>query len=269
MGNQRNSTYDHQTNTTTHTTEHNRTHEREHVHQPSRLYFARPPQRNPTLVITPTTQATASDNVVSQSTIAQYVRQRKKVTSITFGENLQTKADTTYRIISNNIGCIGLDSHINPKQASLKDCLVQDEIDLAGWQEIGLAQHMLPKHDRLSERMRDYRRKQIRISSSNNKHESIERFQWGGTAFLAYDSLANMTRASGADEAGLGRWSWIQLEGHRNRRVRVISAYNPCRTRTTQFATVYSQQKRYFLCQNMDVCPRAQFRKDLCSLISK
>ena len=74
-----------------------------------------------------------------------------------------------------------------------------------------------------------------------------------------------MTRASGADETGLGRWSWLQLEGHNNRRIQVISAYNPCRTNTFQFATVYSQQKRSFLSRFQDVCPRRQFRIDLCA----
>jgi len=78
---------------------------------------------------------------------------------------------------------------------------------------------------------------------------------------------ANMTRATGIDDTGLGRWSWLQLEGYNNRRVRVVSAYNPCRTRTHQFATVYSQQKRYFLSQGKDICPRMQFRKDLASIL--
>ena len=125
-----------------------------------------------------------------------------------------------------------------------------------GWQEIRFAQHMIQKHERLAERLRDYRRKQIRVSTSNNKHEFIEKFQWGGNATIAYNTLANMARTSGADEDGLGRWSWIQLEGHNNRRIRVISAYNPCHTSTSQFATVYSQQKRYIISQHKDVCPR-------------
>ena len=128
---------------------------------------------------------------------------------------------------------------------------------------------MIQKHERLAERLRDYRRKQIRVSTANNKHESIEKFQWGGTATIAYDTLANMARASRADEDGLGRWSWIQLEGHNNRRIRVISAYNPCRTPTSHFATVYSQQKRYFISKHKDVCPWRQFRIDLCKICKK
>lgn len=78
-----------------------------------------------------------------------------------------------------------------------------------------------------------------------------------------------MARVSGADEDALGRWSWIQLEGHNNRRIRVILAYNPYHTTISQFATVYAQQKRYFLSKHKDVCSRRQFRIDLCNICNK
>lgn len=205
----------------------------------------------------------------AQLPISSFVQQRPAATSKTFGEKMCTKEPHVYRFVSNNIGCLGVDSFGNTKQNCLKDWLVRHEVDLVAWQEIGLAQHMIQKHERLSERLRDHRRKQIRVASSNNRHESIEKFQWGGTAVIAYDTLANMTRSSGADEDGLGRWSWLLLEGYNDRKVRVVSAYNPCRTRSTQFATVYSQQRRYFLSKHMDVCPRQQFRLDLCRLCTK
>lgn len=76
-----------------------------------------------------------------------------------------------------------------------------------------------------------------------------------------------MTKSTGVDERGLGRWSWLMLEGHRKNKVRVISAYNPCRTQPNQLHTVYSQHKRYYLSQKKDICPRVQFRKDLCTFI--
>ena len=109
------------------------------------------------------------------------------------------KAPNVYRIGSNNIGCLGLDAIGNTKQNALKDWFSQNEVDIAGWQEIGLAQHMMQKHERLAEHMHDCRRKQIRVSSSNNRYESIERFPWGGTAAIAFNTLANTTRFSGAD----------------------------------------------------------------------
>ena len=127
---------------------------------------------------------------------------------------------------------------------------------------------MLKRHERLAERLRDPRRDSMRIGSSSNKHESVDKFQYGGTAVLAYDYLSHMVRSSGADETGLGRWSFLQLEGHKGKRVRIISAYNPCRTPTHHYNTVYSQHKRYFNENKQDVCPRRQFRRDLCSFIT-
>ena len=53
------------------------------------------------------------------------------------------KAPHEYRIVSNNIGCIGIESIANSKQNSLKDWLARNEVDIVNWQEIGLAQHMI------------------------------------------------------------------------------------------------------------------------------
>ena len=91
----------------------------------------------------------------------------------------------------------------------------------------------------------------------------------GGAAVMSFDLLANMTKSTGVDDTGLGRRSWLRLEGHRQNYVRVVSAYNPCRTQIYQFHTVYSQHKRYFLQQKKDVYPRVQFRKDLCTFLQK
>ena len=86
---------------------------------------------------------------------------------------------------------------------------------------------------------------------------------------MCFDLLANMTKSTGVDENGLGRWSWILLEGRRQKYVRIVSAYNPSRTQPNQFHTVYSQHKRYFLSQKKDICPRLQFRKDLCEFLTQ
>jgi len=54
-----------------------------------------------------------------------------------------------------------------------------------------LAFHLLHRQKRLSERMRDIRLNKFRISSSNNKHEDAEIFQYGGTAVMAFDEAAH------------------------------------------------------------------------------
>lgn len=76
-----------------------------------------------------------------------------------------------------------------------------------------------------------------------------------------------MTHSSGTDTSALGRWSWLLLEGHKGVRVRSITAYNPCKTRSCQLSTVYAQHRRYYLSKNNNTCPRIMFRRDLCSFI--
>lgn len=204
-----------------------------------------------------------------QNSSNQQSKISKKPRICTYGDEIAQKQDGICRIVSHNINCIGVDTFYNSKLHNIKEWLYQQEVDICGWQEVGVAQHMLQRHEKLSERMRDIRRTNIRMCSSNNKHETIDRFQYGGTAIFAFDYMSHMVRGSGVDPTELGRWSWLQLEGHKSRRVRVISAYNPCRTSFQHFATVYSQHKRYFNSKHCDACPRKQFCRDLCAFITE
>ena len=72
----------------------------------------------------------------------------------------------------------------------------------------------MQRHEKLVERMRDMRHSHIRMSSSKNRNENIEKIQYGGTAIFAYNLLSNMVYATGADDTNLGRWSWLLLEGY-------------------------------------------------------
>ena len=55
--------------------------------------------------------------------------------------------------------------------------------------------------------------KKKRIISSNNKHESIDTFQYGGTAVISYNEKAHRVKATCSDGTGLGQWSWMLFEG--------------------------------------------------------
>ena len=204
----------------------------------------------------------------TQTTLRSYASNIPPRSQPIFGEAMLPKEDGICRIVSQNVGCLGVQAFGNNKLRTAKEWLIHHQIDICGWQEIGFANHVLKRHERMAERMRDLRWKGIRISTATNKNESIDRFQWGGTSVMSFDLFAHMTKSTGVDQSGLGRWSWLLLEGHRGARIRVISAYNPFKTKPTQTTTVYAQHKRYFLEKNLDVCPRIQFRKDLCEFIS-
>jgi len=96
----------------------------------------------------------------------------------------------------------------------------------------------------------------MRISSSNNKNENIETFQYGGTAVMAFNKAAHRVKSTGADPKGLGRCSWILFEGKQKRMTRIISAYIPCKTACDRRQTVYNQHKRCFHKLGNTECPR-------------
>lgn len=60
-------------------------------------------------------------------------------------------------------------------------------MEVCGLQETGIAQQMLKRHEKIAECMRVHRRDNIRMGSANNRHESVEKLQFGGTAVFTYD----------------------------------------------------------------------------------
>ena len=101
---------------------------------------------------------------------------------------------------------------------------------------------MQQRCDRLQERNRDPRWSKVRISAANNRHESIDFKQFGGTCVMAFNSVAARVTASECDDLGLGRWSWLRFEGRRNIKTCIISVYVPIKSKRD--ASVYQQQKR-------------------------
>lgn len=126
---------------------------------PSRSHYSRRIHDN-TLILEPQSSNRGRQTTnVTLSSFSNFTAKQSPKMSKTDREDMPIKGDNEYRIVSNNIGCIGIDAFVNHKQSSLKDWLIKDDIDIVGWQEIRLAQHMFPKHECLTERMRDYRRK--------------------------------------------------------------------------------------------------------------
>lgn len=115
-----------------------------------------------------------------QSKISAHTVSTKASFPPSFGDSIVGKEDGVCRIVSQNVGCLGVIATNNNKIRTAKEWLLQHHVDVCEWQEIGIANHVLQRHDKLHERMRDSRRKAMRISVGTNKHEDIERFQWGG-----------------------------------------------------------------------------------------
>ena len=187
--------------------------------------------------------------------------------SVDVGDTLKSKDDNCIRIVSQNIGCLGVHSFGNGKQAKAIQWLIQNRVDIVAWQEIGIAFHMQQRCDRMRERMRDPRWHKVRVVTANNKHEAIDNKQFGGTSVMSVNSVASRVSGTGCDETGLGRWSWMLFEGKKQWETRIFSVYIPIISK--RIASVYQQHKRYYMLQNLQVCPRKQLLKELTQIIQQ
>ena len=187
----------------------------------------------------------------------------------TFGDQMDEKGSGHIRIVSQNINCLGVRNSNNSKQDRAINWLINNEVDIIGWQELGIAFHLLPYSHRLAARLKDPRWMKQRVSSNNNKHENVEKFQYGGTSLAAFDEAAHRVSATGGDSHGLGRWSWILFHGKHNYRTRILSAYVPCKSSCARRKTVYNQQKRYFMSKGILDCPRSLFISHITEKIQK
>ena len=59
----------------------------------------------------------------------------------------------------------------------------------------------------------------------------------------------------------MGRWGWLLFEGKRQVKTRIFSVYVPIVSKRD--ASVYQQQKRYFLEKNKDLCPKKELIRGL------
>ena len=102
---------------------------------------------------------------------------------------------------------------------------MEKEIDVCGFQEIGINWRNCRGKGSLRERMKYHGWEYSRIVASYNKNCEIGKHKYCGTMTFMKDQITHRVSASGIDESGLGRWSWIQLKGSNNHKKRESSQY--------------------------------------------
>ncbi len=115
----------------------------------------------------------------------------------------------------------------------------------------------------------------IQTSLHPEKHRSQS--QRGGTLQILTDRWVSRLKDKGMDPYGLGRWSYMILNGRGNKSIAIITAYRPCSDTPSSAGnkTVYMQQFRTLLTYNNSIKslatpnPHRQFTLDLQAWISK
>jgi hypothetical protein len=84
---------------------------------------------------------------------------------------------------------------------------------------------------------------ELRAIASHNRNEDAGKFQEGGTAMMVYGDLIQQfnPEASGRDDLGLGRWTYMLFRGTNNMVTRVKCGYSPCANKKEDSGTVYQQ----------------------------
>ena len=106
----------------------------------------------------------------------------------------------------------------------------------------------------------------LRAIASHNVHETVGKYQEGGTAVLSYGNLLQQfdPEGSGRDDLGLGRWTYMRFVRDDRIVTRVICGYSPCANKKKDSGTVYQQHCRHLINKlKDDTCPRTRFREDL------
>ena len=96
------------------------------------------------------------------------------------------------------------------------------------------------------------------------------RYLPGGTTTSVLGEQSSRVIQSGTDNTGMGRYSWVTLQGKENRTITMISAYRVCSTKTPGPFTAYSQQAHIMSIQgNTNPDPRQETIQDLTDFIQK
>ena len=85
-------------------------------------------------------------------------------------------------------------------------------------------------------------------------------------AMMVYGNLIQQfnPEASGRDDLGLGRWTYMLFRGTNNTVTRVICGYSPCANKKKDSGTVYQQHCRHLINKLGDnTCPRSRFWEGL------
>ena len=178
------------------------------------------------------------------------------------GDPVVNKPDNIIRITGGNIDNFTVQAFNNRKANDLKLFLRGAQSDIHLGQEHGVDFRVMPRDGTLADWLRTENK--LRTVVSQNRHtEPGTRRLHGGTFACAFGEAASRVSTTGVDPSGLGRWSWMLFRGRHGVTTRIITAYQPNRSRRDRLETVYAQHDSYWFRRRRTGCPIDHFRTDL------
>jgi len=173
----------------------------------------------------------------------------------------------TFRILSRNVNTLSTkQSYLQWKAAS--HALAQCEVDAIALQETNLAWNKI--HKQKVWQILSKPTGQVTTATSSSTEISTNSHQRGGTLQALVGSWVSRVVHSGSDSSGLGRWSYLELQGRHNQRFIILSGYRVCNNQSVDMGSNNTYNQQYRLLhqqgyQNPD--PRSKFLDDLIQLI--
>lgn len=181
-----------------------------------------------------------------------------------YGNPLGPKADGHARFLMNNPNKISAQNNFVDFQYICQRMLAHD-VDIWGLSETGVDWKQPFVRNRCNQILKDFY-PHSRLIGSTSDVPCQGAVQYGGTCTVVTDKWIGRIESSGSDSHGLGRWSWIRLNGKNGRRVTLVTVYQVCNQAisTAGAKTAYTQQW-HLLRQagEKDPNPRKSFCKDL------
>ena len=134
--------------------------------------------------------------------------------------------------------------------------------------ESNLNWKMMPQDGKLPELFRS--KNAIHTVTGHNTHKNFGHRQQGGTFGMVFGQLASRVKDVGSNEAGLGCWSWILMQGRDGHKTRIVITYQPCTSNAQQLGTVHAQHWQYLDSKGRkDESPCSAFHTDLVEALLK
>ena len=138
-----------------------------------------------------------------------------------FGNKIGKKDKCELRIITQNANRLSANKDTT-KSRKLFSSIDELEADVWISTETGLYWPKVLEYDQWHERLQEDPKKfRYQLSYNKNEKEYTEANQQGGTAITVTETIAHRVIKRDQDESGLGRWSWVLIQGKHKTLVRI------------------------------------------------
>jgi len=189
----------------------------------------------------------------------------------------QRKDNGKIRILLQNPGGIGFVTGQRNRESfkidKLKKIVNEKQIDIVSLTKVNKDWRCVPTENTVWAATSTWReRRKIQVSH-NTTGPQVREHQIGGTISMAFDSVSFRISDREQDSRGLGRWSWMDLNGVGGLKTTIITAY--CPANSSGLGGCYTQHLTYMRmhCKELESschfipetinCPRQLFGNDL------